>query len=405
MGSDLLTAKSQPPAGRTRRVSNAQPMAGLSPAGNTGPAAATAPPAFTTAPSVASASTQRGLGDTVIENPQSHTDVALYSVIEDSLDPETIGNLVEAFYHSIYPLRPYFHWPTFQSQVHRQLYRADWGVFIVTMAVCSLTAGRLSTGIVVSPSLRGAACSRSASLSSECYQAVIRALPADLTRISDLCSGMKAIAMLASVCIQNGDLKRAVALMGDYTSLVSMHGFHLEANWPPDLTEIQRQERRRLFWCVYQQEQYISLNFGVLARQREAASTVAYPAEIIDDKDITATSVQLRPVSDKISFLRGWNFCTDLYRVAENVDATMGSRLGSCKDDVDGPGGSTASFLSSLRPVKSAVSGSLSHIARLYRDLPPQLRSIKDVTGDTQRDRCQLVGRQVLAIFLVHDTT
>ncbi len=47
--------------------------------------------------------------------------------------------------------RPYFHWPTYQDQVRRHLYRTDWGVFMVTMAACALAAGRLSDGVPMPP--------------------------------------------------------------------------------------------------------------------------------------------------------------------------------------------------------------------------------------------------------------
>ncbi|KAJ5627470.1 hypothetical protein N7528_004897 [Penicillium herquei] len=287
--------------------------------------------------------------------PSPHASI-LYSEIEEVLEPKIIEKLVDLFYHTIYPIRPYFHWPTFDSQIRQQLYRSDWGVFIVTMA---------------------------------CYAAAVKAMPADITTISDYCQAMKASALLTSVCLQNGNLKRLVAHLSDYICLSTMHKFHLEAHWPEGLTEIERQERRRLFWCVYQQERYLSKNFDLPTRQCEGKSTVLYPAEVFDDSDITATGVHLRP--DRVSFIRGWNFCTDMYRLLENMD-----RLERVRQDVqsDEPGSLTDSFLARMSVPKDFVSDSLHLISKMHADLPPQLKTVQNLTGDPQTDRYRFVGKK-----------
>ncbi|ETS76811.1 hypothetical protein PFICI_12198 [Pestalotiopsis fici W106-1] len=128
---------------------------------------------------------------------------------------------------------------------------------------------------------------------------------------------MKAKAILASACLQDGDWRKAVVHLGDYASLSAVTGFCQESNWPVGINEIQRQERRRVHWGVYQQEQYLSSSFGFPSRQREADAIVKYPAEVSDDEDITQTSVCCQ--LDELSFLVGWNFCTDLYRLLERL--------------------------------------------------------------------------------------
>lgn len=115
----------------------------------------------------------------------------------------------------------------------------------MTMAVCALTAGRLYSGVPIPPGLDPIR-SKAATLSSECYAAAVKAMPRDIASATDYCQAMKASALLASVCLQNGHLKMTIAHLGDYISLAVMHGFYTEANWPVELTEIERQERRRL---------------------------------------------------------------------------------------------------------------------------------------------------------------
>lgn len=85
-----------------------------------------------------------------------------------------------------------------------------------------------------------------AAVSARCYSAAVKALPKDNTIITDYFQSMRANAMLASVCLQTGDLKRTLLHLGDYISLSLLSGFYDEANWPKNLTEIQKQERRRL---------------------------------------------------------------------------------------------------------------------------------------------------------------
>lgn len=147
---------------------------------------------------------------------------------------------------------PYFHWPTFYNQVCQQLYRSDWAVFVATMSVSALTAGWLNSGISMPiPFDLNDIRPKAAAISSECYAAAVKAMPSDITNATDYFQAMKASAILASVCLQNEDMKKTVAHLGDYISLSVMHGFYTEANWPVHLTDIERQERRRLVSIVF----------------------------------------------------------------------------------------------------------------------------------------------------------
>lgn len=115
----------------------------------------------------------------------------------------------------------------------------------MTVALCALTAIRVYDGTDVSNDI-GLQGSDAFGLSLQCYAAVVNAMPADITMIADYCQAMKANALLASVCLQTGDLAKTVAHMGIYSGLSAIHKFHLEAHWGVLLNEIQREERRRL---------------------------------------------------------------------------------------------------------------------------------------------------------------
>ncbi|KAL6360813.1 hypothetical protein LRP88_06521 [Fusarium phalaenopsidis] len=305
---------------------------------------------------------------------------------------QDIGSLLDVFYQSCYPLRPYFHWPTFQSQVQQSLYRLDRGLFAVTMAVCALASGRLHNGMPVPESphpLRLEAIP----LFTACYSAAIGAIPNDLmdVEIQDRYQMMKAKAILGSCCLQNGDLKRAITHLGDYTTLMSISGFNIESNWPTNISERERQERRRLFWGAYQQDQYISNSFGFISRIREAKTSVKYPAEVFDDVDITETGILQRP--DRVSFLRGWNFCTDLYRLLQYLDDTFKTQQQFTRDE---PGSAVSSLLARLRSPKNFSSEMLHLISDLHAELPDELKRVKAITGDPQSDRYGLIAANIL---------
>ncbi|RSM10348.1 hypothetical protein CDV31_007224 [Fusarium ambrosium] len=305
---------------------------------------------------------------------------------------QDIESLLGVFYQSCYVLRPYFHWPTFQSQVQQSLYRLDRGLFAVTMAVCALASGRLHNGMPVPESphpLRLEA----VPLFTACYSAATGAIPSDLMdiEIQDRYQMMKAKAILGSCCLQNGDLKRAITHLGDYTTLLSISGFNIESNWPTNISERERQERRRLFWGAYQQDQYISHSFGFISRIREAKTSVKYPAEVFDDVDITETGILQRP--DKVSFLRGWNFCTDLYRLLQYLDDTFKTQQQFTRDE---PGSAVSSLLSRLRSPKNFSSEMLHLISDLHAELPDELKRVKAITGDPQSDRYGLIAANIL---------
>jgi hypothetical protein len=146
--------------------------------------------------------------------------------------------------------RPYFHWPTFLEQITQQQYRSDRALYAVTMSLCSLAAARLPDGSSVSP---GSSTMTSmfqqpleaASVARKCYDAAVQAIPRKLERITNF-QYFKAKAILSATCMQTGDLRGALQHLGDYVTLSSNNGFHLEANWPPGLKEFEKQERRRL---------------------------------------------------------------------------------------------------------------------------------------------------------------
>ena len=137
---------------------------------------------------------------------------------------------------------------------------------------------------------------------------------------------------------------------------------------------------------MYQHDIYLSTTFGYLARHREAKTTVQYPAEVLDDEDITDTHSYIRP--DTLSWLRGSNYCADLYRMLEHITGDMRTKVPSSSDQAPG---SAVTALLARAPVIS-TSEYLSAVQSLSDALPPRFKSAKPMTGDPKQDRVGFLG-------------
>jgi hypothetical protein len=139
----------------------------------------------------------------------------------------------------------------------------------------------------------------------------------------------------------------------------------------------------------------LSTTFGGSSRHREAKATVQYPAEVYDDEDITENGIIYRP--HQVSFLRGWNFCSDLYRILEHVVESVDVGKPPPPGKPDSP---VASLLA--RTVELPTSEILSTINCMYNKLPPELKQAETVTGNPQKDRHGFIGES-MATTLRHD--
>lgn len=133
-------------------------------------------------------------------------------------------------------------------------------------------------------------------------------------------------------------------------------------------------------------------SFGLISRLKEAKISVRYPAEVLDDQDIGEHSIQIK-LDKTSSFIKGWNFCTDLYRILEHIDGPL--RLGRQTPEEE-PGGKVTSFLKNHQSSKAFAADSQRLVSQLYDDLPDDLKKIKPITGDPKLDRHGFIGMCVL---------
>lgn len=119
---------------------------------------------------------------------------------------------------------------------------------------------------------------------------------------------------------------------------------------------------------------------------------VRYPSEI-DDEFITNSGYVVPPASpasrtdhaditliprQSVSWLRGWNFTTDLYRILEHAVDFHRRRWSQ--------GNGTTQVWSLFGPASMPEGMVMDHVLALYSALPSQFRETLPVTGDPAKD-------------------
>ncbi|KAL1966273.1 hypothetical protein VTN77DRAFT_4626 [Rasamsonia byssochlamydoides] len=300
----------------------------------------------------------------------------------------TIRNLVQVYFEIVYPIFPLFHRPSFLERLDRNEHLRDRGFFASTMAACALASGRARDGALYSTRWH---LSELLEPPSEVFYAAAKdSIPKDLSTAKGL-NFMRACAILAIASIQNGQIKAMQQYTGYYHTLTAMEGLYDEKLWPKQLTPIEIEERRRLFWSIYTLDIYSSIVWGGIIRHREAQSMVRYPTEI-DDEYITETGYSAPPAPasntstsgipvvshEPVSWLRGWNFTTDLYRILEHAVDNLRCRWSQQN------GMTRFHSLFGRNPMTESVV--MEQVLAMYSALPSQFRETLPVTGDPAKD-------------------
>lgn len=122
-----------------------------------------------------------------------------------------------------------------------------------------------------------------------------------------------------------------------------------------------------------------------MIRYREAHSLVRYPTEV-DDEFITAHGYGMPPLSPEsnmrrqsnVSWLRGWNFTTDLYRILEHVVDGTRRRFSSANG--------TQEVWPLFSPTSMSEPAVMERVLSMYSALPSQFRETPPTTGDIGKD-------------------
>ncbi|OBT55252.1 hypothetical protein VE04_04671 [Pseudogymnoascus sp. 24MN13] len=214
---------------------------------------------------------------------------------------------------------------------------------------------------------------------------------------------MRMCALLSLLGIQNGNINVMHQYLGLYHTLAAIDGLHDEKNWPKDISIIEIEERRRLFWSMYTLEVYSSLVWVGITRCRQSQCRVFYPSEVDDerfsDEDFSnllpqrsphqGVEVRPGPAIDTSSWLHGWNFTTDLYVVLEHAMDGFHRRRPRTIAHF-----SPNNMFNRVAPSQSTV---LDKVMWMHQQLPDRFKEIQPVTSDTGEGRLSFQAANIAA--------
>ncbi|OJI88352.1 hypothetical protein ASPTUDRAFT_50281 [Aspergillus tubingensis CBS 134.48] len=298
--------------------------------------------------------------------------IACHSVVQE---------LAHVYFEIVYPIFPLFHPPSFLRVLRDEKHLKDQGLFASTMAMCALASARARDGGLYSNQRSR---SRLSHPPPEVFWAAAKeSIPRDLAAARGT-EYMKACAILSIAAIQNGQIRDMHQYLGMYHTLSIMEGLHDEKLWPRDLSVVDVEVRRRLYWSMYTLDVFSATVLGGIIRFREVQSNVRYPREVNDD--VLDSTIEA-PISADCTthepsvWMRGWNFTTDLYRILEHAIDGQRQMQRTANE----------SPWSLFRPTPVPGPLIMEHVHSLFSALPSQLQSTKPATGDPEHD---IVGFQ-----------
>ncbi|KAI5251105.1 hypothetical protein E4T42_04562 [Aureobasidium subglaciale] len=292
-----------------------------------------------------------------------------------ALSSETVVmDLFDVYMEIVYPLYPFFNEAVEKQKLKNRDYLTDKGFFASIMAMCALASARLRDGAVPSRMPESA---RNPEASSEIFFAAAKSVfTSDLDKLRGA-DYIRACTLLSLTSIQYGHSLDVQQYSGIGSTLIAMQRFFDEKYWPSGMEESQKETYRRLYWGTYTLDVFTAVVWNCFIRTQEVHLNVRYPDES-DEGTIASTTLEAPPEHHRVSWLKGWNFTIDLYRVLEHViNKSRAKRFNH--DD--------------RRSVDSLVFGDdfseksvMATMLNMYYDLPPQFKATPPMTGDLTID-------------------
>ncbi|GKT90110.1 C6 transcription factor [Colletotrichum tofieldiae] len=182
--------------------------------------------------------------------------------------------------------------------------------------------------------------------------------------------------------------------MGRYHTLVAQHTFHFEARWPSHLTYPEKHVRRQFFWSMYRLEVHAALIDGHVIRCPELQCAVAYPQQVDGLAGIIDASGQTEKTRFRHgSWLTGWNYITDLYRVLEHVIVRM--RKDRLKALDRGP--------IEHEPLMPSIDNMLEKVLEKKSNLPPYATHAFPASHDVEANLCGFQVANIACTFQLQE--
>lgn len=285
---------------------------------------------------------------------------------------ETIDQLLAIYMDVAYPIFPLFHGPTLWERVRRRDHLFDRGFFASVMAACALASARVRDGALNEyHTFRPNGPEQKSEIF---FSAAADAIFKDLNKAQGL-GYIRACGLLAMTSIQYGQIPFMHQYLGHFCTLCAMQQLHDETHWPQNISLVEKEERRRLYWSMYSLDVLSAVVFNGMPRFQESCANVRYPTQV-DDERLTAVTCH---ASVGEHWLQGWNFAIDLYRVLEHtISRVRRSRIH--RDD-------RPPITRLLLMNESSDIQVLDNIMSLYYQLPTRFRDFTvQVTGNNAED-------------------
>ncbi|KAI6794186.1 hypothetical protein KC361_g5737 [Hortaea werneckii] len=283
-------------------------------------------------------------------------------------------DLAEIFFEVVYPVFPLFHRPTLLRRVARGEYLTDRSLFSSVAAMCALASARARDGAVYTPTWDLASLSQPTS--EALLAAAVEALPKDAPLTQDF-NYMRACVIISITYIQYGRMAESQYYLNTYHSFVAVGSLHDEHEWPPHEGRVEIEERRRLFWSAYTLDVFTSTIGTSVIRGSEAAFNVCYPSDIGDGTPGSAAGAfEMDTETGTLTWFKGWNFVTDLYRILEHT--LYGLR------QLRNNGKRTPAMPVTFFDCPVSQNAVLDHVMAMYEELPPIFKSTQPITNDSR---------------------
>ena len=303
------------------------------------------------------------------------------SVLGEVWKPDTLPgqaivmDLTEIYFEVVYPVFPFFHRPMLLRNVARGEYATSRPLFAAVMALCALSSARVRDGALYTDRW-----DRSTLQNPSCeyfLKAAADAIPSNAP-LSQEFDYMRAYALLAITSIQLGDPRKMNYYLCLYHGFTAVGSLHDERNWPQGIGFVEVELRRRLFWSIYTLDVFSSIIWGGVVKSRESCYRVTYPTEC-NDEAFSDTIAPLAPgEGGEASWLKGWNFVTDLYRFLEHTVDSLGHVRNSTRQTPPATHTIEGSGLTNSRVITNVMA--------LYDQLPPIFKDIQPITGNLNTD-------------------
>lgn len=242
------------------------------------------------------------------------------------------------------------------------------------MAMCALASARIRDG--AQPSRIPEAVMKPEASSEVFFTAARSVFTSDLDKLCGF-DYVRACTLLSLSSIQYGQSLDVQQYSGIGSTLISMQRFYDEKYWPSGLEESEKETYRRVYWGSYTLEVFTAVVWNCFMRTQEVHLNVRYPNEY-DDGTVANTKLEVPAGQHRVSWLVGWNFTIDLYRVLEHVVNKSRAKRFSHDD---------------RRSVDSLVFGDafseksvMATMLNMYYALPPQFKATPQMTGDPTQD-------------------